>query len=396
VSDVYEFQPHGQQFAVPVTIEIAFDTTLAGSNYTDLGVYRYDDIDTADGIWQQMAGATFAGGIATFDTSEFSWYAVAQLTPPGGELAGSLLVNSVADMEAFCAQYTSVEQDLTIGPAVVSTEALDCLEEVGGTFSVAGANSLTALSLPALTTVGDRVNLMDAPALTSISLPVLATMGAVWIFDVPVLTSVSMPAVTTFGRWTTANMGLTTLQGITFPATLTDAVQLEGDSLASLGDAFAGTTAGQDVLLGTSALTDTEGLSSLQFAELLSMSGNLITSFDGLASLQSATWIVAFNQTELLTTTLPGSVTDLGAFSIDTCPQITELGALGSVTVLPGRLEILNNPTLTDISALQTLTSIGTLQIENNPNFSQASINAFIAAVGPGNIGTQEISNNGP
>ena len=107
-------------------------------------------------------------------------------------------------------------------------------------------------------------------------------------------------------------------------------------------------------------------------------------------------WITLLELDDLTSTALPSNVESLQSFEVVDCPGVTELGALGSVTGLVGTLRISGNAALTDISALEVLTEIGTLEITDNPNLSQDAIDAFIAAVGAGNIGEQTISNNAP
>jgi hypothetical protein len=261
IGEVYEFTPHGQTFPVPVSVLLPFDVTAAGSDYDQVGVYRYDDIDTADGLWDLVPGATFSGGYAWFETSTFSWYAVARTVGSLGTFEGSLELDSAADMQAFCAQYSSLTGDLTFGPTLVNADELDCLESIGGMLGTAGATSLGTLDLPSLVSVGGNLNLQSAPALTSISLASLERTGQVWLFDLPVVASVSMPSIQTFAQWTTEATSLTTMQGVSFPAAMP--ADAHFDSVA-LGGAFANTTSALDLLIVSSPMTDATDLSSLQ------------------------------------------------------------------------------------------------------------------------------------
>ena len=70
VSDLYAFTPHGTSFSTAVDIEIPFD-----SSSTQLFVVRLDDED--DTTWEQLAGATFSAGVASFTTTSFSIMGIA-------------------------------------------------------------------------------------------------------------------------------------------------------------------------------------------------------------------------------------------------------------------------------------------------------------------------------
>lgn len=80
----HRFAPHGTTFLSPVTISLPY----TGSANT---VLRLDDDN--DTTWEEVLGASFASGVATFETSSFSLYAAANTTattcgPPGTGTAG--------------------------------------------------------------------------------------------------------------------------------------------------------------------------------------------------------------------------------------------------------------------------------------------------------------------
>jgi hypothetical protein len=74
-SAVYEFTPHGQAFLTPVTIELAFEGDAA------IQVLRKA---TPDALGWQLIDATVSAGKARFETSAFSYYAVASAGQDGG------------------------------------------------------------------------------------------------------------------------------------------------------------------------------------------------------------------------------------------------------------------------------------------------------------------------
>ncbi|MBN1948063.1 MAG: hypothetical protein JW797_20510 [Bradymonadales bacterium] len=103
-SKVYSFTPHGQAFALPATIALPYSGDLHG-----LSVLVLDGPD--DTTWDPVAGATFAGGIATFSVEHLSYYVVSGTTGssaalvatieiPDGEPNG-ILVNSAHDLVVF-------------------------------------------------------------------------------------------------------------------------------------------------------------------------------------------------------------------------------------------------------------------------------------------------------
>lgn len=65
VSPPIALTPHGQQFLVPVTVQLAYSGPSAG-----LSLVRLDD--EQDTTWEIVPGATFGDGIASFQTTHFS------------------------------------------------------------------------------------------------------------------------------------------------------------------------------------------------------------------------------------------------------------------------------------------------------------------------------------
>lgn len=69
---VVSFTPHGTVFSLPATITLKYDAAQASRG---LRVLRLaSDTSTA---WEPVGGARFVNGVATFETTHFSYYAVA-------------------------------------------------------------------------------------------------------------------------------------------------------------------------------------------------------------------------------------------------------------------------------------------------------------------------------
>jgi hypothetical protein len=80
-SNVLALEPHGQQFAQPVTIAVHY----TADSTTDL------DLVTTDGAggWTPVAGAAFAGGAATAQVSHFSFFCVIKRRPIAADASTS-------------------------------------------------------------------------------------------------------------------------------------------------------------------------------------------------------------------------------------------------------------------------------------------------------------------
>ncbi|HEX6242345.1 MAG TPA: hypothetical protein VFZ61_15645, partial [Polyangiales bacterium] len=70
-AQVVELIPHGRLFDLPITIKLPYD---ADADVTKLAVLRLDDPQDVD--WEWVEGARFEGGIASFESTTFSYYTV--------------------------------------------------------------------------------------------------------------------------------------------------------------------------------------------------------------------------------------------------------------------------------------------------------------------------------
>ena len=70
-SEVVRFLPHGRHFTIPATITLHYSSSTPASQ---LKVMRLAD-DNADS-WKPVGGVRFANGVATFETTSFSYYTV--------------------------------------------------------------------------------------------------------------------------------------------------------------------------------------------------------------------------------------------------------------------------------------------------------------------------------
>jgi hypothetical protein len=68
---VVELTPHGRLFDQPITIKLNYDPAAPVGN---LAVMRLDD--PADVDWEQVEGARFENGVASFESTTFSYYTV--------------------------------------------------------------------------------------------------------------------------------------------------------------------------------------------------------------------------------------------------------------------------------------------------------------------------------
>lgn len=71
VSEVYAFTPHGLKFAVPAKISIPYTSTVPSEQ---LNVVRLAGPDATS--WEIVGGVSYAGGVATFETTTLSYYAI--------------------------------------------------------------------------------------------------------------------------------------------------------------------------------------------------------------------------------------------------------------------------------------------------------------------------------
>ena len=71
VSPVVEFTPHGTQFAIPAKISLTYTSQSPAAR---LKVLRL--ADPASNTWTPVGGAHIGAGIATFETTSFSYYVV--------------------------------------------------------------------------------------------------------------------------------------------------------------------------------------------------------------------------------------------------------------------------------------------------------------------------------
>jgi len=385
VSDVFEFTPHGTSFSAAVTIEMPFGTSVPAADYASLGIYRYDDVEVVD-IWQPIAGATFAAGVATFQTDGFSWYVVGQVTDTGAVRPGDFAPQSATEMEEFCDEYAHIEGDLTLAGALTNSAGLSCLQSVGKNLLVGGA--VADLSLPSLQSIGaletddlEPVVSIVGDLVTTVSLPSLTTIAGPAFLSGAALAAIDMPALTSVQFMDLDPGAATSFDGVAFPAELPEWIQLHGANITSLGSAFTQTTTADGLFFVTlPSLTSLAGLESVTSSDSVSVRGTAVTSLQGLENLESVEFLILAENPSLSDLDWLSSLTTLAQFTVEDCDAVSSLSALGTVTSLT-RLTLSGNAGLTDISALQALDSIGELIITDNPSLPQSQIDDLLSAV---------------
>ena len=86
VSGIYELTPHGTEFNAAVTVELPFEPSLVQGDFAQLGVFEFDDLGPLDAGWTEVPEPQFdAGGTATFQVSNFSWFIVAESAVEGDD-----------------------------------------------------------------------------------------------------------------------------------------------------------------------------------------------------------------------------------------------------------------------------------------------------------------------
>lgn len=250
---------------------------------------------------------------------------------------------------------------------------------------VGTAGTPVSLGFGALASIKNELTLNASPGLSSFSLPALGhVQWGVYITDNPTLTSVSLPAL--------AHLG--TPPGPVGPA-----------PSAPEGVPPAEDPPGEVFIQNNPALTSFP-LPLLEQARTVVVDGNAsLTTLPSLASLSSGTHVVIENNSVLDDLAGLAGVTGLYALVLENNPDLSDLSALGSLTEvvnlevrydgagglvsLPaltriwGRLDFLDNPDLTGLSA-PALTQIGdgpTLMgqffLANMPSFTALDVSAM-------------------
>lgn len=424
---IFAFTPHGHLFNQAVTLSIPY--TPSASLMPEV-LRLGDDIDD---IWQPVDSVAFEGGLATWSSSHFSWYGV--FGPPGsqevpgddddssgddddatgddddsgapvGPFDGDYTVESVEDMDAFCALYDRTTGDFTLtGGGFSDTDALDCLLEVGGTLSInltsatdvtlgnlrtvgarffAGSNAdLLTLALPALEEVGDDLMLSNAPLLSTLDFSALRSLGGVGqlllLAGVEALDFSNLEAIG--GALTLSGMPL--VQELHFTSLVSASGELAVFDLSGLTDLSfpALETAGNSLTLRGSPL-----LTSLELPLLTGVARTLdVTDCGGITSidapvLQAAGTIDIDGATSLATLNLPSfASTTIGMFGVD--GTALETLSLPLASTFAGALVVSSNSDLTSIDA-PALTLVGAVAVVANASIVTLALPALEAVDG--------------
>lgn len=93
-----ELTPHGRLFETPITVRLNYKASAAPEL---LRVMRLDDPSDPD--WEVVEGATFLDGVATFESSTFSYYTVVVYPDPAcGTTTSPVYCGGVCTPEQYC------------------------------------------------------------------------------------------------------------------------------------------------------------------------------------------------------------------------------------------------------------------------------------------------------
>ena len=187
------------------------------------------------------------------------------------------------------------------------------------------------------------------------------------------------------GNFVIANgTSFTNLEGLSNLTTVTGNFIIGGVSISNLNQLTSLTSVGGIVLNGNNFLTDIQTLSNISG----SLTGNItiinnqnLTNLNGLQNISQAASLNITNNASLQSINgLSGLTTLTNSFSntltIETNPLLASLNGLNNLVNLPnnGGVRILTNNSLSDISALATISNLAYLEITNNPNLSTCAI----------------------
>ena len=187
------------------------------------------------------------------------------------------------------------------------------------------------------------------------------------------------------GNFTIANgTSFTTLNGLSNLTTVTGNFIIGGVPVANLNQFTNLTTVGGIVLNGNNSLTDIQALSNISGSltnNITIINNQILTNLNGLQNITQVASLNITNNAALQNISgLSGLTTLTNSFSntlnIQTNPSLTSLNGLNNLVNLPnnGGVKILTNNTLTDISALASISNLAYLEITNNSNLSTCAI----------------------
>ncbi|MFM2160733.1 MAG: hypothetical protein RLZZ383_245 [Pseudomonadota bacterium] len=335
-------------------------------------------------------------------------------------------------------QLVGIGGALRLGAVGLQTVDLPALRSVAGDLDLRGAAGLAALSLPALREVAGSVWADRGSALATLSLPELASVGGdVRLIDASALATLAMPRLGTVG-------GGLVLSGLTSWATWVDFASLRsvGGDVVLTRDAQITNVEGINQLASVggdvvfSELDALDGLSGLN--DLVNVGGSLrivddpmLRGVDGFLRLETvgkaleiarAPQLVAVNgfgavsrvgvegdwvygEHRLAWTDVPAltraptmsGLTRVGALEVLRADALDALD-FPSLVVVDRQLAVVQVGGLRTLNGLAAVRRIGTdVAITGNPALPSAAVEAFLAAVGEGNIGGEVTAqNNGP
>ncbi len=321
-----------------------YDSTTYVCNGADGGHATLIATEDAGDACEHGGTAVHSGfdddGDGALDVGEYDATTYVCNGAPGGGavgpvLEGSYLISNTLDL-ALLAGVTEITGDLRIEGAGITLVALPDLLEVGGDVLVGPAPG--ALSLPALTQVGGSFSVSNAASLTSLAAPVLASVGGTLLVTGTSLSALSLPALTTAENMEIySNSALTNL----------DVPVLESAS----------------VYVSSNAALTTVELPALTTAGYLILYGPVLTAVT-LAALTTVTFDLQLSTPALTSVDLP-ALTTAGSVTVTSNTLLTSLSLPALTSVSAGALSVQSNPALTSVD-VSALTTVGNLAVGGN------------------------------
>lgn len=328
---------------------------------------------------REAPGACVAGGTrthigrdlngnGTLDSAEFETSVV--VCRAERVLVGDVIISVQADADALAA-VTTIDGSLTINPAAtISLQPLQDLVEVRDNLSIDSAAQTNLVGLDSLFTVLGTFSVTGASFSSISSLRMLKSVtGSVTLNGLPLLASLDgLQGLTTVqGDLTLRDLALvaslaplssiTSIGGELRVADLPEITSIDGfQSLTSLGSDLN--------LKNNDKLTSVAGFAPLAAAQP-TLTGTLNIKYHAvLSNLAGLQFTTLENQLDIydnpmLTSLSPlSSLTSVGQIILGQ-GTFTSLNGLQNITTVTGSISIVDNDSLTDVSALNTLTNVG-------------------------------------
>lgn len=305
--------------------------------------------------------------------------------PALGSVGGTLWIagnHSLAQIAGFGILET-VGEDLRLGnnASVTGLPQFPALTFVGGTVSISGNNAPTVTGFNALETIGGSFSVSSGALIELTGFGSLTTIGGDWFLS-------HNPNLATLSEFPS----LQTVGGLLGMLVTGNGLEVTGfNSLQSVGSFLD--------FQRNDGLVSVDGFNAVkQVRDFVQLNNPALTSFTGFESLETVDRSFSFSDTPVLNTlsTFPSLTTVGGQFSVANT-GLTSLTGLQALTTIGG-LFLANNSSLVTVDALSGVTSsLGRLEVSNNPALTDITgLNALGDALGADPIITGDftITNN--